>query len=66
MKDYENFYHCVSCRRVVYLEETERKVLQSCPDCGPSTHFKIEITEGEETTRDPATIGDDGGTDASR
>lgn len=43
--EYENFYHCVSCRGVVYLEETDQKVLHHCGSCGPAMHFKIEATE---------------------
>lgn len=38
---YESFYHCLECRQVFYLEETEDKIRERCPHCGPGTQFKI-------------------------
>ena len=42
MASNESFYHCLECRQVVYLEETDEKVQHRCPDCGPGTFHKIE------------------------
>jgi DNA-directed RNA polymerase subunit RPC12/RpoP len=38
---FESFYHCLECRQVFYLEETDEKVTERCPNCGPGTQFKI-------------------------
>lgn len=38
---HESFYHCLECRQVFYLEETDDKVTERCPNCGPGTQFKI-------------------------
>jgi len=38
---YESFYHCNSCRAVYYLEQTDRKLMRTCKNCGPGTFFKI-------------------------
>lgn len=42
---YESLYHCLECRQVYYLEETDDKVVETCDNCGPGTFFKIPATQ---------------------
>lgn len=46
VQHFESFYHCLECRQVFYLEETEEKVMGRCPTCGPGTKFKITESDG--------------------
>lgn len=38
----ERLYHCVDCRTVYYFERTERKIMETCEHCGPTTMFRID------------------------